>query len=438
MHKESAPLPPWRQARILIVDDEAADTALLERILRKEGYDNIDSITNPCLVLARQAEFRPDLIVLDIRMPGLDGFQVLERLGEVRRDEFLPILITTGAADRTIRLQALEAGAQDLIAKPFDGAEVACRVRNLVQLRLMYEAQRASRLHVEKQVEERTATLHDALELLKQAERELSRRLEKSETAGRAKSAFVAEMSHELRTPLNAILGFSELLRDERFGPLGSPKYKDYAAVIHESGSYLLRIANDLLDLSKAEAGKLDVRLEQVDANEVVTATVRMLAGLAKHAGVDVRIDIPEDFPSLHTDEQRLGQVLVNIVTNALKFTPRGGFVTIQGRHNPVDGAALIVVSDTGVGIAPEDIPVALTPYGQVGQRNTGKHKGTGLGLPLTKRLVEALGATFELRSKVGAGTVVTLRFPPELVGTSQPQGTHQPSPGQGVSVGQT
>jgi signal transduction histidine kinase len=96
------------------------------------------------------------------------------------------------------------------------------------------------------------------------------------------------------------------------------------------------------------------------------------------------------------------------------------------------------VVSDTGVGIAPEDIPVALTPYGQVGQRNTGKHKGTGLGLPLTKRLVEALGATFELRSKVGAGTVVTLRFPPELVGTSQPQGTHQPSPGQGVSVGQT
>jgi signal transduction histidine kinase len=371
--------------------------------------------------MARLSEFRPDLIVLDIRMPGPDGFQVLERLRDARRDVFLPIVATTGLSDRATRLEALEAGAQDFIAKPFDRAEVACRVRNLVQLRLMYEAQRVSRLHVEKQVEERTAKLHDALELLKQAEKELSRRLEKSETTSQAKSAFVAEMSHELRTPLNAILGFSELLRDERFGPLGSPKYKDYATVIHESGSYLLRIVDDLLDLSRAEAGKLEVRLEQVDASKVVAATVRMLAGLAKDAGVDVRVDIPEDFPSLRTDEQRLGQVLVNIVTNALKFTPPGGFVTVQGRHDPTEGAVLLVVSDTGVGIAPEDIPMALSPYGQVGRRNTAKHKGTGLGLPLTKRLVEALGATFELRSKVGVGTVVTLRFPPELVGTSQP-----------------
>ena len=421
MHEGSSSLPPWRQARILIVDDDAADIALLERILKKEGYDRVESITDPRLVMARLSEFRPDLIVLDIRMPGPDGFQVLERLRDARRDVFLPIVATTGLSDRATRLEALEAGAQDFIAKPFDRAEVACRVRNLVQLRLMYEAQRVSRLHVEKQVEERTAKLHDALELLKQAEKELSRRLEKSETTSQAKSAFVAEMSHELRTPLNAILGFSELLRDERFGPLGSPKYKDYATVIHESGGYLLRIVDDLLDLSRAEAGKLEVRLEQVDASKVVAATVRMLAGLAKDAGVDVRVDIPEDFPSLRTDEQRLGQVLVNIVTNALKFTPPGGSVTVQGRHDPTEGAVLLVVSDTGVGIAPEDIPMALSPYGQVGRRNTAKHKGTGLGLPLTKRLVEALGATFELRSKVGVGTVVTLRFPPELVGTSQP-----------------
>lgn len=165
---------------------------------------------------------------------------------------------------------------------------------------------------------------------------------------------------------------------------------------------------------------------------------MRMLAGLAEDAGVDVRIDIPKDFPPLRSDAQRLGQVLVNIVTNALKFTPPGGSVTIQGRHDPTEGAVLLVVSDTGVGIAPKDIPVALSPYGQVGRRNAGKNKGTGLGLPLTKRLVEALGATFELRSKVGVGTVVALRFPPELVGTSQPQGTHHPSPGHGVSIGQT
>src|SRR3546814_2182342 len=134
----------------------------------------------------------------------------------------------------------------------------------------MYEAQRASRSHVEAQVEERTAKLHDAIDLLKQAEKELARRLEKSETTSRAKSAFFAEMSHELRTPLNAILGFSELLRDEHFGPLGNRRYKDYATVVHDSGSYLLRIVNDLLDLSKVEAGKLDASLEEVDAREAV------------------------------------------------------------------------------------------------------------------------------------------------------------------------
>lgn len=175
--------------------------------------------------------------------------------------------------------------------------------------------------------------------------------------------------------------------------------------------------ANDLLDLSQAEAGKLDVRLEQVDAGDVVTATVDMLAGLAREAGVAVQIDIPRDFPPLRTDERRLRQVLVNVVTNAVKFTPAGGSVTVQGRYDPQEGAALIVVSDSGVGIVPEDIPVALSPYGQVGRRNTGKNKGTGLGLPLTRRLVEALGATFELRSKLGVGTVVTVRFPPALVG---------------------
>lgn len=407
-----------RGARVMIVDDEAAAIDHLEGILKKEGYEHLESVCNPQLILERQAEFRPDLIVLDVRMPGLDGFQVLEELAKVRREALVPVLATTGLSDRAGRLRALAAGAQDVITKPFEDAEVASRVHNLLQLRLLYEAQCASRLYTEQLVAERTAKLRDALELLKQAEKELSRRLEKSETASRAKSAFVADMSHELRNPLNAILGFSEVLRDEQFGPL-SPKYKDYAGDIHESGSHLLGIVNDLLDLSRAEAGKLDVRLEQVDANQVVAATVRMLAGLAKDAGVTVRIDIPQNFPPLQTDEQRLKQVLVNIVTNALKFTPPGGSVTVQGRYSPSEGAALLVISDTGVGIAPKDIPIALSPYGQVGQSNVGKqkHKGTGLGLPLTKRLVEALGATFDLRSKVGVGTVVTLRFPPTLVG---------------------
>jgi len=238
---------------------------------------------------------------------------------------------------------------------------------------------------------------------------------ERAELANRSKSEFLANMSHELRTPLNAIIGFSEILENELMGPLGAECYKEYAGNIKESGAHLLDIINDILDLSKIEAGK-DLLLDEIiDLSRTIRSCMRLIGMRAENAKVTLIDQVSPTLPPMQADERKMKQILINLLSNAVKFTPEGGTVTLFAARAE-NGGIEIVVSDTGIGIAAEDIPKALLPFKQIDNSLSRKFNGTGLGLPLAENFTRMHGGTLTLESRVGEGTRVVLKFPASRV----------------------
>ena len=246
---------------------------------------------------------------------------------------------------------------------------------------------------------------------LKKAESAAEMARMEAEYANRAKSKFLTNMSHELRTPLNAIIGFSDIVQRETFGPVGSVRYRDYAKDINQSGRHLLALISDILDLSKVESGMDELHEENINVAEIIRSVVQFVRQRAEKERITLEIDAPDDPPALFADERKVTQILVNLMTNAVKFTEPGGTVTIKVGCRPDRGYVFEVV-DTGIGIAPEDVPRALSQFGQVDCSRNRKHDGTGLGLPLTKALVELHGGSFDIQSEIGVGTMITVSFP--------------------------
>jgi two-component system, cell cycle sensor histidine kinase PleC len=231
----------------------------------------------------------------------------------------------------------------------------------------------------------------------------------RAEDANQAKSKFLANMSHELRTPLNAIIGFSEIMHSGMFGPLGADKYREYCGDILASGQYLLDVINDILDMSKIEAGRMRLDFEDIELDDLLADSVRVVSARAIEKALTVQSKIDPAL-SLHGDRRALKQVVLNLLSNAVKFTPDGGHIRIRGRK--ADGCAVISIMDSGIGIAPEALTKLGRPFEQVESQLTKTHQGSGLGLAIAKSLIELHGGAMQIRSQPGHGTTVRVRLP--------------------------
>jgi len=238
---------------------------------------------------------------------------------------------------------------------------------------------------------------------------------EEAQLANRSKDTFLAHMSHELRTPLNSILGFSECISNQIFGKVGRSEYLEYAGYIHDAGGHLLSLINDLLDIAKIEAGQQTISEEMICIGEAVSRCIEMVRGRALQAKIRISADVPDSIPRLYADPRVCKQIMLNLLSNAMKFTPEGGEVSV--RVGCSDGSIWLQVADTGCGIPAEQIPEIMKPFRQVEDPLIRRHEGTGLGLCLVDNLIKIHGGSFDIESEVGVGTVVTVHFPPNRTG---------------------
>ncbi|NQV48678.1 MAG: PAS domain S-box protein [Rhodospirillaceae bacterium] len=256
---------------------------------------------------------------------------------------------------------------------------------------------------------------HEDISVRKKAELALQSALITAEYANRAKSNLMANMSHELRTPLNAIIGFSGSMKEETFGPLGSDKYREYLNDIHQSGQHLLELINDILDASAIEADALTLYEENFNVADVIDESARMIIQAAERNKVILKSRVDQESLVIYADRRRFRQIMINLLSNAVKFSPKGGTIAVDSLLDD-DGSFSIYVSDTGYGMNEEEISIAMSAFGQVDSGHNRKYEGTGLGLPLTKGLVELHGGTLEIESLKGYGTMVSVTFPKERI----------------------
>ncbi|HML09560.1 MAG TPA: ATP-binding protein [Stellaceae bacterium] len=372
---------------VLIVEDDGDFAESLADILIPRGFKPVIA-SSPDAAIAVMSLMPgnqpPPVALIDLRLGTTSGIDLLARLRS-ERPELIGVLMTA-ELDTHTAVAALRRGAYDYFDKSVDPQSLfAVLDRCFDRVDLLRDREAA----------------YDELRLAK----------EEAEAANQAKSGFLATMSHELRTPLNAIIGFSEMMKQEVLGAIGNEQYRSYVTDIHASGTHLLQIINDILDLSKAEAGKLILDEGVFDIRDAIRSVVQLTSVRAQEGGLEQIVDISPDVPLLRGDERKTMQIVLNLVTNAIKFSPDGGRVEIVCRAGQHEGLSVAVI-DTGIGIAADDIGRVLEAFEQVDSSLSRKHQGTGLGLPLVRAMMELHGGTFQLTSEVGFGTEAKIVFP--------------------------
>jgi signal transduction histidine kinase len=411
------PAPP---ASILIVDDELAHQRILAGILAGAGY-HVHTAGRGADTPALAHALSPDLIILDVALTDGDGYGVCRTLKANSALAAIPVIFLSAANDSASKTAAFAAGAVDYVGKPFDAPEVLARARAQIEL---YRLQSG----LESKVAARTADLeaqaaaNETLLAELRHEREslaarVAARTEELRTANerlgdamRAKDAFLAAMSHELRTPLNAILGLAEMLDEGLYGEL-EPRQRRAVCTIGSSGRHLLSLINDILDLAKIEAGREELELELTPPAASCRIALDLVAETARTRGIALSARLDEDAPPLRADRRRLHQILVNLLANAIKFTPEGGAVWLEHRRQ-ADGTTRLTVGDTGVGIAPGNQQRLFRAFSQVDSARDRGLGGTGLGLALVARLARLHGGSVALCSAPGEGSRFSVVLP--------------------------
>ena len=372
---------------ILVIDDVIENVTVLGATFSEVAEVQFATSGQEGLALARRTV--PDLILLDVMMPDMDGFQVCERLQQEEVTRAIPVIFVTARTDAASESRGLALGAVDFIHKPLRPDLVQARVRLHLELARRARALEAANQALEDKVAQRTQDLMDALQ--------------RAEGAARSKTDFLARMSHELRTPLNAVIGLSQVgLREEAAGRAAQSLYPR----ILSAGQHLLRVVNDVLDFSRIEAGKCTVESQPFDLASTVAQAAQLLEPQALAEGIALHVDwSPGPRPQVMGDAQRIQQVLVNLLSNAVKFTEKG---QVRLRVSSVDARHVFEVTDTGIGLTPEQIARLFQPFEQADSSSTRRHGGTGLGLVISRHLAREMGGDITVRSTPGQGSSFT------------------------------
>jgi signal transduction histidine kinase len=383
---DNTDVPP----RILIVDDVRRNVELLKVMLTPEGYLLLTA-TSGEEALGLLADQQPDLILLDVMMPGMDGYEVAGKIKANPATRNIPVIMLTALDDRNARMLGLNAGAEDFLTKPVDRAELCVRVRNLLRLKAYADKLRAAH-----------AALAVAL-----AEAGEARRM--AEHANNAKTQFLRAMSHELRTPLNAISGYTEILEMGIRGVVNPAQVKDLGR-IKRASAYLLRLINDVLTIARLE-GARPLHLVSIAVNPVLAEVEGLCVLQAKANGLTLAVAPCEHEIFATADAERFQQILLNLVTNAIKFTPKGGGIKVT--CDDVTGVVRVRVNDTGVGVRLLDIERVFEPFVQIDRHlTTETQQGVGLGLSISRELARAMSGDLTLESVEGVGSTFTLTLP--------------------------
>jgi signal transduction histidine kinase len=373
------------KAGILIVDDQEANVSLLEQMLRGAGYVSVSSTRNPREVCDLHREHRYSLILLDLLMPGFDGFQVMEGLKAIETESYLPVLVQTAQPNH--KLRALKGGAKDFISKPFDFVEVLLRVHNLIEVRLLH-----------REAGQRTAELERANRGLEKRNNEIQN--------------FYHTLSHELKTPLTSTREFIALVADGVAGPVNESQ-AEYLGLALEGCDQLTVCLNDLLDATRLETGKMAIQLKPGSLGQLVKRVLAGLEGAAMEKSISLHEEVAGELPDVLMDDARMSQIITNLVNNALKFTPANGSVRVTVRESASRPELLEVsVSDTGRGIAPEQLELIFDRLYQIKDGDAATEQGVGLGLYLCRELVGLHGGDIRVESELGKGSTFTFTIP--------------------------
>jgi signal transduction histidine kinase len=399
---------------ILIIDDSPEDRELYCRLLRQDPYHEYEILETDSghegLAICRRE--LPDCVLLDYRLPDLDGLEFLRELGDSGQPSRIAVVMLTGQGAHDVDRAAMESGAQDYLVKDqIDAGLLARTIRHAVDRQRTEGELRYLKATLEQRVEERTKELHRLNATLLERVEENSRLIEQFQAASRIKTEFLGMMSHELRTPLHAVVGFNDILREELFGPL-TPKQRDAVDRIACNAQDLLGLIEATLDIAKLDRGQVPLKRGEIHPEDLMRQIESGTPILRRKRSIEFAWHVAPDVAALQTDAGKLKIVVKNLVENAVKFTEQGS-VKVEVRNSK--GGVEFSIADTGIGIAPEVQSAIFEPFRQIEHHLTRRYGGAGLGLYITRRLLEAIGGSVSVQSEPGKGSVFRVWVPVRL-----------------------